>query len=163
MNEYYSDNTANAELSCHAVTGHQKLFELLAGMSEAGKELCTVQNMCPLSLIACTIKKRIESDHMRQVNEFKEKNRALSHPEDIGSDIQQKGTFPKPMSRHRHQELMILETIRKLGFDPKGIPRHTPGQPGLKAVVRSCLSHYSKDVFMKAWKRCRKAGEIQNA
>ena len=57
------------------------------------------------------------------------------------------------------QEKAILQEIRKLGYDPKELPKSKPNAPGVKAQVRIALKlselFKGKYVFRKAWERLR--------
>jgi len=74
--------------------------------------------------------------------------------------------LPPPVSRTKmpDQEKAILQEIRKLGYDPKKLPKSKPNAPGVKAKVRadlrSCDLFVGSKVFDKAWERLRKAKEI---
>ena len=65
------------------------------------------------------------------------------------------------------QELNILKLIDELGYDPKRLPRNTPGKAGVKARVRDGYVKRFNDCtsakFDKAWERLRSVGEIVDA
>ena len=73
---------------------------------------------------------------------------------------------PESKAPRRHvykqpfQENEILRVIRELEYDPKALPKDTPGKSGIKAEVRALLPNFSITVFNKAWERLSTAGDI---
>lgn len=71
---------------------------------------------------------------------------------------------PKPRTRLRDQEKAILAGISDLGYDPKQLPKNSPGKDGVKKQVRVRLAENSlfegTTVFDRAWERLRKDGDI---
>lgn len=77
------------------------------------------------------------------------------------SSASQSGQPAKPVQRPVHQEAVILEEIRRLGFDPLALPTVPNGRASPeKAAVRAALRSWSDAVFTKAWKRLTAAGGI---
>lgn len=73
-------------------------------------------------------------------------------------------TQPKPRTKLREQESLIVAEIERQGFDPLTLPKHQSGKSGVKAAVRSALSgsplFKGKTTFDKAWERVSKDGRI---
>lgn len=72
---------------------------------------------------------------------------------------------PVRQKAQQMQEERILAYIKSLGHDPKSLPSHPPGKPGVKAAVRQMAlkdKHLfqSVEVFKKAWDRLRDKREI---
>ena len=71
---------------------------------------------------------------------------------------------PKPRTLLRDQEKAIIACISSLGFDPKQLPKKSPGKGGVKKQVRDNLDGNSLfkgvTVFDRAWERLRKSGAI---
>ena len=71
---------------------------------------------------------------------------------------------PKPRTLLRDQEKAIIACISSLVFDPKQLPKKSPGKGGVKKQVRDNLDGNSLfkgvTVFDRAWERLRKSGEI---
>ena len=69
-----------------------------------------------------------------------------------------------PGTRMREQEEAILEEIKKLGHDPKLLPKFKAGKAGIKAKVRVLLKEsplfQGGTVYEKAWERLMKFGDI---
>lgn len=65
----------------------------------------------------------------------------------------------KPLPAQRFQEQEILRVIKELGYDPKGLPKDSPGRNGVKAEVRARLN-FTTLVFNKAWERLSSARDI---
>jgi hypothetical protein len=70
----------------------------------------------------------------------------------------------QPRQRSQAQDEEIITAIKKLGHDPKALPKNQPGRPGVKNAVRQQLSgsnlFVGKRVFDIAWERMSKAGDI---
>jgi hypothetical protein len=71
----------------------------------------------------------------------------------------------KPQQKMREQEEVILNEIKKLGYDPKKLPEIQSGKSGVKAVVKGSLQKHTlfekkSTVFDKAWERLSGGKEI---
>lgn len=69
----------------------------------------------------------------------------------------------RPESQQRFQELEILRTLERLGYDPKALERPPAGTPGPKKAARTELPSMTEKVFDKAWERLRRFGDIADA
>lgn len=89
--------------------------------------------------------------------------KALAKPESqIGNGAATEQGRPR-QGLLRQQEQEILTVLRKLGYDPKGLPKRKAGKPGVKATVRANLPHMTESVFKKAWERLRDFDDIVGA
>lgn len=66
--------------------------------------------------------------------------------------------------KQRRQEKAILSAIRAKGFDPKKIPKWSPGAPGIKSEVRESFTipgplFPSIGTYDSAWERLRHGGD----
>ena len=66
--------------------------------------------------------------------------------------------------KSKEQEETILAEIRKLGHDPKSLPRIVSGKGGVKSQIREILENtslfHSQRIFDKAWERLRDSRKI---
>lgn len=73
---------------------------------------------------------------------------------------------PRPRLKMLDQEDAILGEIRRIGHDPKYLPKNQSGKPGIKAKIREALKSNplfdGSKVFNHAWDRLRESGEIAN-
>lgn len=81
------------------------------------------------------------------------------------SNQNQAPELPKPAQRQRTQEAAILSTIASLGYEPKSLPKQTPGKRWVTSEVWAVLisdkaNFSSQGVFKKAWERLRQSGDI---
>jgi hypothetical protein len=81
------------------------------------------------------------------------------------SAAEQQGNGEIPEYKFRSQELIILEIIRKLRYDPLNLPVFKRGKPWVKAAVRRIAREDKKlfrsdKVFDLAWERLRNDGAI---
>ena len=64
----------------------------------------------------------------------------------------------------RLQENAILDAIKQLGFDPRSLPKNSPGKAGVKSDVHKHLINdelfLSKRIFDKAWEGLRRDKKI---
>lgn len=68
----------------------------------------------------------------------------------------------RPPQQQRHQEDVIIETIKSLGYDPKCLPEINPGMPWVKSEVWEKLKdNFTDSVFSHAWDRLRADKRIQ--
>lgn len=68
------------------------------------------------------------------------------------------------VSAQARQDVEILETLRRKGYDPRRLPKNPPGKSGVRSEVRKALgaagAWSGTTVFKRAWQRLRDAGEI---
>lgn len=71
----------------------------------------------------------------------------------------------RPRGLQAQQEALILDTIRRLGFDPLNLPPRPNGKAGIKAVVRKSVSSETlftgNETFRLAWERLSAQTEIR--
>jgi hypothetical protein len=72
----------------------------------------------------------------------------------------------KPVSRADAQDQEILALLTAKGYEPKNLPVNSPGKRGVKAEIRDAIGDHGMwagtTVFVKAWDRLRKNGDIAN-
>lgn len=88
--------------------------------------------------------------------------RTFSEPKPV---LSASADLATPVPRQRAQEDVVLNAIKKLGYDPLALPRNPSGKPGPKAAVRAALSQDQlfkewSTVFDHAWERLRADGSI---
>lgn len=73
----------------------------------------------------------------------------------------------KKIYKLREQERLILLEIKKLGLNPKLLPKRLAGRPTPKAKVRFALSEHAlfqgTKIFNKAWQQLRDSKDINEA
>lgn len=73
-------------------------------------------------------------------------------------------TPEKPLPKMRQQENAIVDTIKKLGYDPQKLPKNPSGKPGVKAEIREKIQFpplfNNANIFDKAWDRLSKYKDI---
>jgi hypothetical protein len=73
----------------------------------------------------------------------------------------------RPLSRHKAQEVQILDELIRAGYDPRKLPgRPKPGgtweprQAAKQAFLNDRSNKWTVEIFDKAWKRLRSSGQI---
>lgn len=75
---------------------------------------------------------------------------------------------PAPRDKQRRQEKAIVEAVKKLGYDPKAIPKAKNGCKGVRSEVREQFTipgelFVTINTFEGSWERARSYGDIKDA
>lgn len=78
-------------------------------------------------------------------------------PTFFGSGLPTTSKQPLPIKRQIEQEDEIIETLKDLGYDPRKLPKYTPGRSDVKRDVKVKIGTkgiwVGSSVFDKAWDR----------
>jgi len=73
----------------------------------------------------------------------------------------------EPDTRFNRQKKAVLDEIKRQGYDPKALPKNSPGLRGVKADIRAVLDGSSlfdkQSSFDKVWDKLRNKGFIKDA